>query len=56
MGTKEVKKIEINKENSLDSDDIEMLEDMLVVAINEANINDLLSRAWVYGAYVAANT
>ena len=26
------------------------------VAINEANINDLLSRAWVYGAYVAANT
>ena len=36
-GTKEVLKVEINKDNSLDSDDIEMLEDMLVVALNEAN-------------------
>ena len=36
-GTKEVVKVEINKDNSLDSDDIEMLEDMIVIAVNEAN-------------------
>ena len=36
-GTKEVVKVEIDKSNSLDSDDIEMLEDMILVAINEAN-------------------
>ena len=35
-GTKEVVKVEINKDNSLDVDDIEMLEDMFVVAMNEA--------------------
>ena len=31
------KKVEINAENGLDKDDIEVLEDMIVVAINEAN-------------------
>ncbi len=36
-GTKEVVKVEIDKSNSLDADDIEMLEDMILVAINEAN-------------------
>lgn len=36
-GTKEVVKVEINSENGLDSDDIEMLQDMIVIAINEAN-------------------
>lgn len=36
-GTKEVVKVEINKDNDLDKDDIEMLEDMILVAINEAN-------------------
>ena len=36
-GTKEVTKVEINKDNDLDKDDIEMLEDMIVVAINDAN-------------------
>lgn len=35
-GTKEVTKVEIDSD-SLDKDDIEVLEDMLVVAINEAN-------------------
>ena len=36
MGTKEVKKIEISKESDLSVDDLEMLEDMLLVAINDA--------------------
>ncbi len=36
-GTKEVVRVEIDKSNSLDSDDLEMLEDMILVAINEAN-------------------
>ena len=36
MGNKKVQKIEIDKSNALDSDDIEMLEDMLMVAINDA--------------------
>ena len=36
-GTHEIVKVEIDKENSLDADDIEMLEDMLVVALNDAN-------------------
>lgn len=36
-GTKEVVKVEIDKSNSLASDDLEMLEDMILVAINEAN-------------------
>ena len=35
MGNKTVKKVEIDSE-SLDKDDIEVLEDMLVVAINDA--------------------
>ena len=35
-GTKEVIKVEIDAE-SLDSDDIEALQDMIVVAINQAN-------------------
>lgn len=36
-GTKEVVKVEIDKSNSLDADDLEMLEDMILVAINGAN-------------------
>ena len=36
MGNKTVKKVEIDSE-SLDKDDIEALEDMLVVAVNDAN-------------------
>lgn len=35
MGTKKVKNIKIEKEN-IESDEIELLEDMLVVAINNA--------------------
>lgn len=35
-GTREVVKVEINSEESLDKDDIEMLQDMVLVAINEA--------------------
>ena len=35
-GTKKVEKVEIDSE-SLDKDDIEALEDMLVVAVNDAN-------------------
>ena len=35
-GTKEVTKVEINAD-SLDSDDIEALQDMILVAINDAN-------------------
>lgn len=35
MGNKEVKDIKINMEN-IENDDIEMIEDMLVVAINDA--------------------
>ena len=35
-GTKEVVSVKINAQ-SLDSDDIEALEDMLIVAINQAN-------------------
>ena len=35
-GTKEVIKVEINKDAKMDADDIEMLEDMIKVAINEA--------------------
>lgn len=33
-GSKEIKSIKISKDMTLDSDDIEMLEDMLVIAIN----------------------
>ena len=36
-GAKEVVKVEIDKSNSLDSDDLEMLEDMIQVAVNDAN-------------------
>ena len=36
-GTKEVTKVEINSEEGLDKDDLEVLEDMIVVAINDAN-------------------
>lgn len=35
-GKKEVLKIEIDKQETIEADDIEMLEDMLVVAINSA--------------------
>lgn len=35
-GAKEVLKIEIDKNSSLDTEDIEMLEDMLMVAFNNA--------------------
>ena len=35
-GTKEIVKVEINAE-SLDKDDIEALQDMILVAVNEAN-------------------
>ena len=45
MGTKEVVKVEINAK-SLDSDDIEALQDMILVAINDANkkIDDLTEK------------
>lgn len=36
-GTKEVIKVEIDNKDSLDSDDIEMLQDMIMVAVNEAS-------------------
>ena len=36
-GTKEVVKVEIDAKDGLEKDDIEMLEDMIVVAINDAN-------------------
>ena len=36
MGDKSLKKVEISAE-SLDKDDIEALEDMIMVAVNEAN-------------------
>ena len=44
-GTKEVVKVEIDAE-SLDSNDIEALEDMIVVAINSANkkIDDMTEK------------
>lgn len=35
-GAKEVLKIEIDKNSSFDSEDIEMLEDMLMIAFNNA--------------------
>ena len=35
-GTKEIVKVEIDKSNSLDAEDLEMLEDMIMVAVNEA--------------------
>ena len=36
-GTKEVVKVEINAKDGLEADDIEMLQDMIMVAINQAN-------------------
>ena len=36
-GTKEVIKVEINAKDGLDADDVEMLQDMIMVAINQAN-------------------
>ena len=36
-GTKEVVKVEINAGDGLDADDIEMLQDMIMVAVNQAN-------------------
>lgn len=36
-GTKEVVKVEINHDDTLEKEDIEMLEDMILLAINEAN-------------------
>jgi len=45
-GTKEVVKVEINKDNTLDKEDLEMLEDMILVAINEANkkVDDTMNK------------
>jgi DNA-binding YbaB/EbfC family protein len=36
-GTKEVVKVEISAKDGLDADDVEMLQDMIMVAINQAN-------------------
>lgn len=36
-GTKEVVKVEIDSTNGLEAEDIEMLQDMIMIAINEAN-------------------
>ena len=36
-GTREVIKVEISSEDSLDKDDIEMIQDMILVAVNEAS-------------------
>lgn len=35
-GTKEVVKVEINDKDSLGPDDLEMLEDMIMIALNDA--------------------
>ena len=35
-GNRKLEKVEISKESSLDKEDIEMLEDMILVAINDA--------------------
>lgn len=34
-GTKRIDKVEITKENDFSSDDLEMLEDMIMVAVND---------------------
>ena len=36
-GTKEVVKVEINADNNFEADDLEMLQDMILIAVNEAN-------------------
>lgn len=45
-GTREAVKVEINKDSDLDKDDLEVLEDMIVVAINDANkkIDDMTEK------------
>ncbi len=35
-GNKQIEKVEIKKEDDFSSDDLEMLEDMIMVAVNEA--------------------
>ena len=35
-GTKKIEKVEIQKEDDFSSDDLEMLEDMIMVAVNDA--------------------
>lgn len=35
-GTKKIVNVEIDKSNALDAEDLEMLEDMIMVAVNEA--------------------
>ena len=35
-GSKRIEKVEINKENDILADDIEMLEDMIMLAVNDA--------------------
>ena len=37
LGTKEAIKVEINADDGLDKDDIEALQDMIILAINDAN-------------------
>lgn len=37
MGTRKVTKVEINKDNELSSEDLELLEDMILLAVNNAN-------------------
>lgn len=37
LGTKELIKVEINSKESLDTEDIEILEDMILIAVNDAN-------------------
>ena len=37
LGTKEVTKVEISKDDSFNADDLEVLEDMIMVAVNEAS-------------------
>lgn len=36
-GTREVVKVEISADSDLDKDDLEVLQDMIVVAVNDAN-------------------
>lgn len=36
-GNRKVTKVEISKQNSLSEEDIEMLEDMILLAVNDAN-------------------
>jgi DNA-binding YbaB/EbfC family protein len=37
LGTKEVTKVKISKDDSFDADDLDVLEDMILVAVNEAS-------------------